>query len=312
MAAAPRPAASQVDEPDAVVVLPAALAEEFERPTVESRDRTMPLKKALSEFQRIESALSMPGGDVKPNNVRYVDAFTADSPQPVRAERGDFELSYVLPGFFGSTFEAILRKNRNAHRIYVHIAGLRVTVRVHRLPYWAQANNIIASVANEAEKRGVRFLPFQALVDATDENEELCALQALEPDFVFTPAAVAPEETGASLLDQFTVGKSKALTPSCAVLFWAIQGTADNTSAQIRVWSTVAPEKEKAKEKEKAAAATERAPVVLAAQPVAPPPLGVFRADAPKVKQEPEVPIIVTVRSLVNKKRRGNEDTMSM
>lgn len=279
-------------------VLPSDLVEAFERPASDARDRSLPLSQVLDELQRLNACLAMPGATLKPNNVRYVaEPFTADTPMPLRPERGDFELHYTLPGLFGSTFEAILSKNRNAHRIYVHLSGMNLSVRVHRLPYWAQANNIIVSVANEAEKRaGVRFLPFQALVEATNEDEELAALQQLEPPFAFTPAEVAATETGATLLDQFLAYIPKR-TPK--VLFWSIQGTSDNNSAQIRIWVMAAPEKVE----DKATVVPEKAPL-----PTLTPKIAVKEEE-----KQPEVPIVVTARSLLNKKRRPNdEETMTM
>ena len=276
-------------------VLPSDLAESFERVSCDSRDRSLPLAQVLGELKRLSDAVSMPGATLKPNNVRYVaEPFTADTPLPLRPERGDFELHYTLPGLFGSSFEAILAKNRNAHRIYVHLSGTSLSVRVHRLPYWAQANNIIVQVANEAEKRGVRFLPFQALVDATDEDAELldAGWQKVEPPFAFTPAEVASTETGATLLDQFlNYIPSKKTTK---LLFWSVQGTQDNSSAQIRIWVMASP-----------APAVDVKPAALALEP-------------PKVKEEPKQPaeqpiVVVTARSLLNKKRRPNEDeTMTM
>jgi hypothetical protein len=255
MAAAARKAPSSAS--DELSMLPAALADRFERTVSDAPDKSLPLLQALAEVKLLAECLTADDDNAKQNNVRYVaEPFTDDKPQPMRVDRGDFEMTFMLPGFFGSTFEAILERCKSAHRIYVHLAGLRVTIRVHRLPYWTQACNIIAGVANDAEKRSVRFLPYQALSDAIAEDEEAYAeLRTLEPEFKFTPAdleASAPMQGGDVSLSTYLLARFFPSAAVCrnGVAFWAIGATPNGESAQIKVW-VLRKEPEAAVKKEK-------------------------------------------------------------
>lgn len=242
----------------------------------------------LAQLQHLCETL-LPALSASPNVRLVAEPFTVDTPQPVRAERGDLEMRFALNGFSGSSFEALLANNRAAHRIYVHINGLTVTVRVHRLPYWVQANGIIAAVANEAFKRSVRCLPLQQVMEAgtTGENnqdEELKALRLqleknAEPEFAFTPAdalAIAgtrkESELGAALLKQF-LGD---IAPNGKTLLWSLGATITGDATRINVWAlaSVAP----------AGAAQLKSAAVAPAEVPAPP-------------------------SLLNKKRRGDAPT---
>lgn len=304
-AAKAKPAAELAPTPNSVIpVLPAELAEVFERPAPESADESISLHHALSELQMFVRSLS--DGDKVNAKIRYVtEPFTSDKPQPLRPDRGDFEMSFKMPGFFGSTFETLLNHVKTAHRIYVHVAGLRITVRVHRLPYWTQACNIVAAVANEAEKRSLRFLPYESLAQAADGDEKLCdALRRLEPDFLFTPvdlSATAPKDVplGAFLVQQFFSPDTASLHHRI-IAFWAVTATADaghtdNSSAQIKVWLVQA-----AKDATDSIVDVVGETIKIKQEEIATPTLPQSTAPVP----------ISVVTSLINKKRRANEAEM--